>query len=67
MRAIKPHPPRPRLLIHRAQEECHARGWKYVKLDDKPLHGLQNETPKTITEARRALDEWGTRQAAQNW
>ena len=43
------------------------RGWKYVKLDDKPLHGLQNETPKTITEARRALDEWGTRQAAQNW
>jgi hypothetical protein len=56
----KPHPHSPGRC---AQEACRARGWKYVKLDEKPLHGRQDETPATIVKAREALKEWQWRQA----
>ena len=45
-----------------AQAACRRAGWKVV-LDVKPLHGLQDETPKTIAKAREALETWGCRQA----
>ena len=46
-----------------AQEACRRAGWKVV-LAEKPLHGLQDETPKTIAKAREALETWGCRKAA---
>ena len=46
-----------------AQEACVGAGWKIV-LALKPLHGLQDETPKTITKARDAIETWAWREAA---
>ena len=47
--------------LAQAQAACRARGWKYVALDDKPLHGRQDETPKSIAKAREALKAWQIR------
>ena len=50
-----------------AQEACVRAGWKVV-LTDKPLHGLQDEAPKTITKARDAIENWACRvDAAHNF
>ena len=38
-----------------AQAACESAGWKVV-LALKPLHGLQDEEPKTITKARAAVE-----------
>ena len=38
-------------------------GWKVV-LALKPLNGLQDETPTTITKARDAIENWACREAA---
>ena len=46
-----------------AQAACVSAGWKVV-LALKPLNGLQDETPKTITKARAAVETWACRQAA---
>ena len=46
-----------------AQAACVSAGWKVV-LALKPLHGLQDEEPKTIAKARQALETWGCLQAA---
>ena len=46
-----------------AQAACVRAGWKVV-LALKPLHGLQDETPKAITKARAAIENWECRQAA---
>ena len=46
-----------------AQAACVSAGWKVV-LALKPLHGLQDKTPKTITKARAAFEEWVCREMA---
>ena len=46
----------------KAQVACEQRGWRIV-LAEKPLRGLQDETPKTIVKARAALTNWAVRQA----
>jgi hypothetical protein len=46
-----------------AQAACVGAGWKVV-LALKPLNGLQDETPKTITKARAAVENWECRVAA---
>ena len=46
-----------------AQEACVSAGWKVV-LAEKPLHELQDETPKSITRARDAIENWACREAA---
>ena len=46
-----------------AQAACERAGWKVV-LALKPLHGLQDEEPKTITKARDAIEVWECREAA---
>ena len=46
-----------------AQAACVRAGWKVV-LALKPLHGLQDEEPKTITKARDAIETWECLQAA---
>ena len=46
-----------------AETACKARGWD-IKLAEKPLHGRQDEQPKTIRRAREALESWAYRQAA---
>ena len=46
-----------------AQAACVSAGWKVV-LALKPLHGLQDEEPKTITRARAAIEAWGCWEAA---
>lgn len=46
-----------------AQAACERAGWKVV-LALKPLHGLQDKTPKTITKARAAFEEWVCREMA---
>ena len=46
-----------------AQAACERAGWKVV-LALKPLHGLQDEEPKTITKARDAIETWECLQAA---
>ena len=48
-----------------AEEACRASGWD-IKLADKPLHGLQDETPRSVTQAReavRAYNAWKTQVA----
>ena len=40
-----------------AQAACVSAGWKVV-LALKPLHGLQDETPKTIKKALAAIETW---------
>jgi len=50
--------------LEAAEEACKARGWD-VRLALKPLHGLQGETPKSIANARKALDTWETMKAAE--
>lgn len=47
--------------LETAEAACKRCGWD-IKLAEKPLHGLQGETPKSITEARKALDNWKMRQ-----
>jgi len=49
--------------LAKAQAACARAGWKVV-LAPKPLHGRQDETPKTITRARAALENWACRVAA---
>ena len=49
--------------IEAAEAACKACGWD-IKLAEKDLHGLQNETPKSIAKAQWALARWGDRQAA---
>ena len=49
--------------LEAAQAACQRAGWDIV-LAEKPLHGLQNVTPKTIANARAALEDWACRQAA---
>jgi hypothetical protein len=46
-----------------AQGACERAGWKVV-LALKPLHGLQDEDPKTITKARDAIETWECLQQA---
>ena len=46
-----------------AQKACERAGWKVV-LAEKPLHGLQDDEPKTITKARDAIEAWEALQAA---
>ena len=46
-----------------AQAACERVGWKVV-LALKPLHGLQDEEPKTIKNARAAIEAWVCLQAA---
>ena len=46
-----------------AQAACERAGWMVV-LDDKPLHGEQDKTPKTIAKASEALETWGCLKAA---
>ena len=46
-----------------AQAACERAGWKVV-LAEKPLHGLQDEEPKTVTKARAAIEIWACREAA---
>ena len=46
-----------------AQAACERAGWKVV-LALKPLHGLQDETTKTITKARAAVETWWCLQEA---
>ena len=46
-----------------AQAACERAGWKVV-LALKPLHGLQDEEPKTIKNARAAIEAWVCLQAA---
>ena len=51
--------------LAKAKEACRAiSGLKYVEFKDKPLHGLQDETPKTIANAQTAMDEFESMQAA---
>ena len=40
--------------MSKAEEACRAGGWD-IKLADKPLHGLQNERPRSVTQAREAM------------
>ena len=44
-----------------AQAACVRAGWKVVL---KPLNGLQDETPTTITKASAARENWACREAA---
>ena len=46
-----------------AQAACERAEWKVV-LALKPLHGLQDEEPKTITKARDAIEAWECLQEA---
>ena len=46
-----------------AQAACVSAGWKVV-LALKPLHGLQDDTPETITKALAAIESWACREAA---
>ena len=46
-----------------AQAACVRAGWKVV-LALKPLNGLQDETPTTITKASAARENWACREAA---
>ena len=46
-----------------AQAACERAEWKVV-LALKPLHGLQDEEPKTITKARDAIEIWKCRETA---
>ena len=39
-----------------------ARGWD-IKLAEKPLHGLQGETPRSVTAARVAMQEFAAFEA----
>ena len=48
--------------LEAAQAACQRAGWDIV-LAEKPLHGLQNVTPKTIAKAKEALENWACRQA----
>ena len=48
--------------MEKAQAACEQRGWRIV-LAEKPLRGLQDDTPKTVVKARAALENWAVRQA----
>ena len=48
--------------LEAAEAACQRAGWDIV-LAEKPLHGLQNVTPKTIAKAKEALENWACRQA----
>ena len=48
--------------MEKAQAACEQRGWRIV-LAEKPLRGLQDDTPKTVVKARAALEKWAVRQA----
>ena len=49
--------------LEAAEAACKACGWGMIKLAEKPLYGLQCETPKSIANARAALENWECRQA----
>ena len=51
--------------LEAAEAACKAQGWD-IKLTNKPMHGLQDETPKSIANAIRALDIWDTMKDADN-
>jgi 8-oxo-dGTP pyrophosphatase MutT (NUDIX family) len=44
-----------------AEAACKACGWD-IKLAEKDLHGLQNATPKSVANARVAVEGWECRQ-----
>jgi 8-oxo-dGTP pyrophosphatase MutT (NUDIX family) len=46
-----------------AEAACKECGWD-IKLADKPLHGLQDETPKSIANALAAVETWACRMDA---
>ena len=48
--------------LEAAEAACQRAGWDIV-LAEKPLHGLQNVTPKTIAKAKDALETWACLQA----
>ena len=41
-------------MLAKAKEACKARGWD-IELADKPLHGLDGGTPRSVTAAREAM------------
>ena len=51
--------------VAEAEVACRACGWD-IKLADKDLHGLQDKTPKSIANARVALENWTCRMDAAN-
>ena len=51
------------LAAAQGQAACVRAGWKVV-LALKPLNGLQDETPTTITKASAARENWACREAA---
>ena len=46
----------------KAKEACEARGWN-IKLAEKRLHGKQGETPRSVTAARAAMQEFAAFEA----
>lgn len=50
------------IALEAVEAACRARGWGMIKLAEKPLHGKQGETPKSIFNARTALETWQIRQ-----
>jgi hypothetical protein len=44
-------------VLAKAKEACKARGWD-IELADKPLHGLQEGTPRSVTAARTAMRDY---------
>ena len=44
-------------VLARAKEAGKARGWD-IELADKPLHGLQEDTPRSVTAARTAMRDY---------
>ena len=42
--------------LEKAEDACKARGWN-IKLAEKRLHGKQDETPRSVTAARAAMQE----------
>lgn len=48
------HPSTLSATMKKAESTCQALGWD-IKLAEKPLRGLQNETPKTIVDARSLI------------
>jgi hypothetical protein len=48
--------------LAKAEGTCAARGWK-IKLAEKPLHGLQDKTPRSVTAARTAMQEFAAWEA----
>ena len=49
--------------LQTAQVACRSKGWEYVQLTEKPLHGKHEEMPKTIIKAREAIEKWNAHEA----